>query len=143
VSRFLARALAMLAAAGPGVGFGDFGGFGDRVGSENSLPPAGPLPGVAVVEADPSPPWCPPAPIAPLPCYWPGVRLAELEAEGAVMTPCSHGGQNWERPDGRAAWFSRAVMLRLRAAGQGTTSRAPDSLHARPCGRGSLLAGFN
>ena len=127
MSRFLARALAMLAAAGPGVGFGDFGGFGDRVGSENSLPPAGPLHGVAEVDGQPERenrkevglilkpnPQYPKPPI--LACHWPLARLAALEAEGATPQPCPLGGMNWQRPCGRVTWFSASTLMRLRAA---------------------------
>ena len=126
LSRFLARALAMVAAEADApakppdpapVGVLGVLVIGDWGGSENALSPAGPPPGVLEVEAGQAPAWCPPAPIAPLPCDWSGVRLAALIAEGATPLPCPHGGLDWERPCGRMAWFSRAVMLRLQAAG--------------------------
>ena len=68
-----------------------------------------------------------PDPIAPLACHWSLARLAALEAEGATPLLCPFGGQNWQRPDGREAWFSCATMLRLHAAGL-----VPGSVPDRP-----------
>ena len=131
LSRFLARALAMVAAEAdapakaPDPALGGVLGvlvIGEWVSISNPFPSSslsapGALPGVLEVEAGPSPPWRLPAPIAPHDCYWPDVRLAALIAEGATPMPCPHGGLDWERPCGRMAWFSSSTMLRLHAAG--------------------------
>jgi len=80
-----------------------------------------------LAEPDPiAPLYQPGAPVVPA-SYWPGVRLAELEAEGATPLLCPFGGQNWQRPDGRETWFSCATMLRLHAAGL-----VPGSVPDRP-----------
>ena len=102
--------------------------IGEWGGSGNALPPAGPLPGVVGVEADPSPPWCPPGPIVPL--YRPGVvptpdlwlnrlagNVARAMAEGATVRPCSSGGLDLERPCGRRVWVSGEHVREMQAAG--------------------------
>ena len=142
MSRFLARALAMLAAEADArakppdpapVGvlgnlvIGEWAGTLSPVPS-SSLSAPGALPGVMEAEADPSPPWCPPGPIVPL--YRPGVvatpdlwlnrlagNVARAMAEGATVRPCPLGGLDLERPCGRRVWVSGEHVREMQAAG--------------------------
>jgi len=98
MSRFLARALAMVPATPPDPapmeGIGDFGGFGEAGGARNAIPPAG-VPR-AVIQAL--------------------ARVQELKAEGATVVHCPQGGLELERPCGRRSWFSADLAREMQAA---------------------------
>jgi len=125
VSRFLARALAMVAGeadapaaltpAGPirvsKRNIGGFVGLGVGVGSENSLPPAGRLPGMLEPAADAWPDGVD---------YWlthDAVKLAGILNMGGTARWCPTGGLDMWRADGRYLGFGPHKVAALRAAG--------------------------
>ena len=125
MSRFLARALAMVAGevdasavlppAGPICvskrNIGGFGDFGERVGSENLLPPAGRPPGMLEPAADAWPDGVD---------YWlthDAVKLAGILNMGGTARWCPTGGLDLWCANGRYVGFGLHKVAALRAAG--------------------------